>query len=116
MICWKRDEIPAPECVSVEHDFHTEDWLVADRHEKGVWRVEYQDDDGGCYVTIFWGAAAKQRALDYFEALQLGHLRTIREVPHPGGTVALSEARLSRRHGSHAAPYRSRPLPGDGPL
>ena len=50
---------------------------------KRVWRVEYQDDDGGCYVTIFSGAAAKQRALDSFEALQLGHLRTIREVPSP---------------------------------
>ena len=66
---------------AVEHDFHADVWLVADRNEKGVWRVEYQDDDGGCYVTIFSGADAKQRALDYFEALQLGHLRTIREVP-----------------------------------
>ena len=66
---------------AVEHDFPADVWFVADRHDRGVWRVEYQDDDGGCYVTIFSGAAAKQRALDYFEALQLGRLRTIREVP-----------------------------------
>jgi hypothetical protein len=28
------------------------------RKEKGEWRVEYFDDDGGCYVTIFAGPGA----------------------------------------------------------
>jgi hypothetical protein len=35
----------------------------------GEWRVEYFDDDGGCYVAIFAGPAAEQRARDYRDAL-----------------------------------------------
>jgi hypothetical protein len=66
---------------AVEQDFHADVWLVADRRERGVWRVEYKDDDGGCYVTIFAGPVAEQRARDYFEALQAGRLRTIRGAP-----------------------------------
>lgn len=38
------------------------------------WRVEYQDDDGGCYVTIFAGPFAERRALAYFAALKSGAL------------------------------------------
>ena len=40
--------------------------------------VEYFDDDGACYVTVFAGPQAERRARDYFEALKFGRLRTIR--------------------------------------
>jgi hypothetical protein len=39
------------------------------------------DDDGGCYVTIFAGPAAEQRACTYYEALQMKRLPTIRAAP-----------------------------------
>jgi hypothetical protein len=32
------------------------------------------DDDGGCYVAIFAGPAAEQRARDYGDALTTGRL------------------------------------------
>jgi hypothetical protein len=44
----------------------------------GEWRVEYFDDDGGCYVTIFAGPAAEQRARAYFDALKAGTLKIVR--------------------------------------
>lgn len=34
------------------------------------WRVEYFDADGGCYVTIFSGPEAEQRARGYHAMLQ----------------------------------------------
>jgi hypothetical protein len=43
------------------------------------WRVEYFDDDGGCYVTIFAGPACERRARDYFGALKTGAVKIIRE-------------------------------------
>jgi hypothetical protein len=49
------------------------------RHGSGEWRVEYFDDDGGCYVTVFAGPEAEQRAREYFAALKGGRLWTIRE-------------------------------------
>jgi hypothetical protein len=36
--------------------------VFEDREHAGDWRVEYFDDDGGCYVTIFSGPMAQQRA------------------------------------------------------
>jgi hypothetical protein len=59
--------------------FHGEVSLNEDRDVKGDWRVEYFDDDGGCYVTIFAGPAAERRARDYFASLKSGHLRIPRE-------------------------------------
>jgi hypothetical protein len=44
----------------------------------GDWWVE--DDDGGCYVTIFSGPAAEQRVRDYFRALKRRRIKTIRLV------------------------------------
>jgi hypothetical protein len=29
--------------------------LHEDRSESGIWRVEYFDDEGGCYVAVFAG-------------------------------------------------------------
>jgi hypothetical protein len=45
------------------------------------WRVGYQDDDGGCYLTIFAGPQAEPRARDYFEALKNGRIKTVRASP-----------------------------------
>ena len=49
-----------------------------DRFGTGEWRVEYFDDDGGCYITIFAGPAAERRARDYFISLKSGRLRWVR--------------------------------------
>ena len=51
--------------------------VIADRTGQLEWRVEYFDDDGGCYVTIFSGPAAEARAKAYWTALQLGELDII---------------------------------------
>jgi hypothetical protein len=48
--------------------------VFGDRIVSGQWRVEYFDDDGGCYVAIFAGPAAEQRARDYGGALRNGRL------------------------------------------
>ena len=44
------------------------------------WQVEWGDSDGGCYVTVFDGPMAEQRARDYFEALKSGLLKVLREI------------------------------------
>jgi hypothetical protein len=48
-----------------------------DRKSKGDCRVEYFDDDGGCYVTIFAGPFAEKRARDYAAALTTRKLAPI---------------------------------------
>ena len=58
--------------------FHGEVSVNEDRYGTGEWRVEYFDDDGGCYVTIFAGPAAERRARDYFISLKSGRLRWVR--------------------------------------
>ena len=65
--------------ATAQWDFHADVWLVEDRNASGIWRVEYQDDNGGCYVTIFAGPVAERRARTYYEALQAKRLPTIRE-------------------------------------
>ena len=55
--------------------FHGEVSVNEDRHGSGEWRVEYFDDDGGCYVTIFTGPASEKRARDYFQSGRLEILR-----------------------------------------
>jgi hypothetical protein len=59
--------------------FHGEVSVNEDRHGSGEWRVEYFDDDGGCYVTIFAGPASERRARDYFVSLKSGRLKIQRE-------------------------------------
>ena len=59
--------------------FHGEVSVNEDRSGTGEWRVEYFDDDGGCYVTIFAGPAAEGRARDYFMSLKYGRLSIQRE-------------------------------------
>jgi hypothetical protein len=49
-----------------------------DREGNGEWRVEYFDAHGGCYVTIFAGPAAENRARDYCTALMTGSLKICR--------------------------------------
>jgi hypothetical protein len=50
--------------------------LSEDREIPGEWLVEYFDDDGADYVTIFTGEEAEARARDYRDALKGGQLRT----------------------------------------
>jgi hypothetical protein len=64
--------------VLVHNAFHQEVSVHKDRAGTGEWRVEYFDDDGGCYVTVFAGPKAERRARDYFDALKFGRLRTVR--------------------------------------
>ena len=49
--------------------------VFQDRKQAGEWRVEYFDEDGGCYVTIFAGPGAEKRARDYGDALKAGVLK-----------------------------------------
>jgi hypothetical protein len=58
--------------------FHAEVSVNEDRDGTGEWRVEYFDNHGGCYVTIFAGPEAAQRARAYFQALKGKSLKTIR--------------------------------------
>jgi hypothetical protein len=51
--------------------------LAQDRFAPNDWRVEYFDDDGCCYVTVFAGPAAEARARLYFGALKSGKLKAV---------------------------------------
>ena len=51
--------------------------VFGDRQGLPEWRVEYVDDDGGCYVTIFAGPFAEKRAREYAEALKARKLAPI---------------------------------------
>ena len=53
-----------------------------DPERKGDWRVEYFDDDGGGYVTIFAGPQAEARARAYHAALVTGALKVITVAGH----------------------------------
>jgi hypothetical protein len=66
------------EDVTVNSPIHRQVTVIADRDGTAEWRVEYFDDDGGCYVTVFAGPKAEQRARDYFDALKFGRLRAVR--------------------------------------
>lgn len=46
--------------------------VFPDKLDPGAWRVEYQDEDGGCYVVIFAGPHSEKRARAYFAALESG--------------------------------------------
>jgi hypothetical protein len=63
---------------AINEPFHSEISVQEDRYENGEWRVKYSDADGGCYVTIFAGPEAEERARDYFQALKAKWLKTIR--------------------------------------
>ena len=64
--------------VLARNPFQQDVTVIEDRDGTGEWRVEYFDDDGACYVTVFAGPQAERRARDYFEALKFGRLRTVR--------------------------------------
>jgi hypothetical protein len=51
--------------------------VFEDRQNNDNWRVEYFDDDGCCYVTIFSGPESKRRALACRKALIAGALKPI---------------------------------------
>jgi hypothetical protein len=50
--------------------------LSEDRAIPGEWLVEYFDDDGADYVTIFTDQEAEARARDYRDPLKEGRLGT----------------------------------------
>jgi hypothetical protein len=64
--------------VMVRNPFYQQVTVIEDRDGTEEWRVEYFDDDGGCYVTVFAGPKAEKRARDYFEALKFGRVRAVR--------------------------------------
>jgi hypothetical protein len=64
--------------ASVANEFHAEVSVHEDRYGNGEWRVEYFDDDGGCYVTIFAGPESEPRARDYFRAMKSGSSKIVR--------------------------------------
>ena len=64
--------------VTVRNPFHQQVTVIEDSDGTGDWRVEYFDDDGACYITVFAGPKAEQRARDYFQALKFGRLRAVR--------------------------------------
>jgi hypothetical protein len=66
------------EDLTVSSPLHRPVTVVEDRNDTAEWRVEYLDDDGGCYVTMFAGPKAEQRARDYFHALKFGWLKMVR--------------------------------------
>jgi hypothetical protein len=72
--------MPEPDIKLFEDRSGSDEW-------RGEWRVEYFDEDGGCYVTIFAGPEAAQRAQDYSTALKAGTLR-----PHTFGPPVESRA------------------------
>lgn len=41
--------------------------VIEDRRYPGEWRVEGIDDEGSCFVTLFSGPHARERALEYIE-------------------------------------------------
>jgi hypothetical protein len=52
--------------------------LIEDKKAPGEWRVEYVGDDGGCFVNIFAGPRAEERARDHLTALRIGALTSYR--------------------------------------
>jgi hypothetical protein len=48
--------------------------VLFEDHQDFSWRVEYFDEEGGRYVTIFAGPAAEPRARAYRNALKTGQL------------------------------------------
>ena len=67
-------------------DFYSEVIVHEDCEGRPEWIVDYFDDDGGCYVTIFAGPECEKRARDYFHALKSKRLTTIRTPePYPAG-------------------------------
>ena len=55
---------------AVENDFHADVVLHEDLNGNGEWRVEYQDDDGACYVTIFAGPESRAARTRLFHRAQ----------------------------------------------
>ena len=63
---------------AISDPFQRQVMVFEDRHGSTEWRVEYFDNDGGRYVTVFSGPEAERRAREYFAGLKGGQLRTIR--------------------------------------
>ena len=73
---------PLSSSASTMAPIESEIKVFEDRITSGEWRVEYFDDDGGCYVAIFAGPAAEQRARDYRDALSARLLTPVTVTPN----------------------------------
>lgn len=51
--------------VGVTNKMQIEIEILKDKQNPGDWRVEWSDEDGSCYVTIFSGPFADLRAIQY---------------------------------------------------
>lgn len=71
--------------------------MFPDREVPATWRVEYFDNDGGCYVTLFMGPAAERRARDYAVMLVSGSRRLYE--PSPAAALVRRENRQSASRG-----------------
>lgn len=72
--------------------------VFADRQGLPEWRVQYVDNDGGCYVTIFAGPFAEKRAREYAVALSG---RKLAPIPNQRGgskrkAAAMADKELDR--------------------
>ena len=70
----KRERLATAEAFKdllVRNPFQQDVTVIEDRDGTGEWRVEYFDDDGACYVTVFSGPQAERRARDYLRPSSL---------------------------------------------
>jgi hypothetical protein len=88
------------EDVTVNSRIHRQVTVIADRDGAAEWRVEYFDDDGGCYVTVFAGPKAERRTRDYFDALKFGWLQSLSGT-EPAGEAWRDVCRASRQPGTN---------------
>jgi hypothetical protein len=56
--------------------------VFEDRQWRGDWRVEWNDDDGGCEIAIFSGPNARDRAVRYADR-QYGNFKEVSLSPYP---------------------------------
>jgi hypothetical protein len=79
--------------------------VCADRVTEGAWRVEFSDDDGGCYVTVFSGPQAEKRAHAYGWALAEG---TVQPIPDPRLPTEAASFRATEWPDRRCTPVASR--------
>ena len=59
--------------------------LAEDVEHPDLWRVEWFDNDGRAYITVFAGPSAGERARDYHDAIKDRRLLSHVADGHPGG-------------------------------
>lgn len=59
--------------------------LAEDMEHPDLWRVEWFDNGGRAYITVFAGPSAGERARDYHDAIKDRRLLSHVANGHPGG-------------------------------